>query len=194
MTRRGSTTKYLEVGDVLKTHPSEGYWGCAVVLSCRGKTERFNPMCHIGITTVVFTHDYRFEELDTSKLEILTSDVEIRVAPYQYIHSRRKTCIGLYASKVNSHVNVIGRIGRSEARRIYPHRLAYRVGDGANGGWPFYGPVRASLGHEAVGEWRSVHDRASWEKDIAAAEKSFEEMFSRLAREAREKRKRKNSK
>ena len=159
----------------LKTHPFDGYWGCAIVLTTRGRKERFDPMCHIGITTAVFTHDYQFGELDTSRLEILTSDVQIRAGPHQHIHGPQETCIGIYASKVNSYVNVIG---RTEALCVYPHRLTYRVGDGANGGWPFCGPVRASLGYEAVHEWRSVHDWASaGRRFIAAAEKSTEEMF-----------------
>ncbi|MCU1288047.1 MAG: hypothetical protein JWN60_276, partial [Acidobacteria bacterium] len=46
--------KLLQKGDVIKTNPREGFWGCAVVISEREKTKERDPMCHIAITQVVF--------------------------------------------------------------------------------------------------------------------------------------------
>ncbi len=46
----------LNKGDVIKTVPMEGYWGCALVLSSRDKVDGFDPMCHIAITPLIFRH------------------------------------------------------------------------------------------------------------------------------------------
>lgn len=80
-------------------------------------------------------------------------------------------------------------IARVDTRRIYCEPLAYDVGDGAGEGWPLCGPVSASLGSDAVIAWRSVLDREQWEKDGVASHQSTEEILSRLAAEAKDKRK-----
>jgi hypothetical protein len=175
--RQTAKPKVFACGDVVKTHPFDGYWGCALVLTARDKTEEFNPMCHIGITPVVFTRDYKFQELDISTLTIMECETEIRVGPYTYAPLRRAKCIGIYARKINSSVNLIGNIDVSS---IIPNQLSFEVGDGTNGGWPLCGPVSASLGCEAVHAWRSVHDRTTWLSDVVAARKSHEEMLLRL--------------
>ena len=172
-----STNSLLSLGDVLRTHPLDGYWGCAIVLTVREKTEQFDPMCHIGITTAVFRHEYGFGEINPSNLTILQHDQEIRIAPYTYRPLGKETCIGIYSRKVTPAVAVIGSVDPSS---IYPARLKFVAGDSTDGGWPFCGKIDSSLGYEAVHLWRAENDREAWLKDIAAAEKSHEEMLVRL--------------
>src|SRR5512143_1812302 len=74
----------LRRGDVIKTHPREGYWGCAVVLTEPHAVEGLRPMCHIGITPLVFDHEYAWAEIEGRELSILEFDREVRIAPNNY--------------------------------------------------------------------------------------------------------------
>ena len=178
--------KLLEIGDVLKTNPVDGYWGCALVLSVRGKTEEFDPMCHIAVTSTVFRRDYELSDLDVPTLAILEFDRQARVGPNEYVPLRHETAIGIYARKHTDAVNVVGNI---DVSFITPDPLTFDVGNGSDGGWPLCGPVEKSLGYEAVHAWRAVHDRENWLADIDAARKSHEALMERLAEERRSKRK-----
>ena len=171
MATRKPTRKHMQAGDLLKTSPVEGYWGCAVVLTHRGKTEEFAPMCHIALTQLVLRHDYAFEELDVASLEVLEFDRQIRIGPNEYASLRRETCIGIYASRLNANVVLVG---TADPGQIYPAAPSWDVGDGTGNGWPLCGPVSASLGSEAVIAWRRVHDRVQWEADVAASRKATE--------------------
>jgi hypothetical protein len=172
-----SKNNLLSFGDVLRTCPREGYWGCAVVLTARDKTKQFHPMCHIGITTSVFTHEYSFAELKVADLEVLQFDRQIRVAQNTYKPFRKETCIGIYSRIIIPPVVVIGNIDPSQ---IYPFPLEFIAGDTTDGGWPFCGKIPQSLGSEAIHWWREEHDSEAWQKEIAEAEKSHEEMLIRL--------------
>ena len=183
MGSKRSARRHLDAGDVLKTSGFDGYWGCAVVLTNRGKTAEFDPMCHIGITAAVYHHDFSFDELDLSALSILEFDVQIRVGPHRYSWLRRETCIGIYASRMNDHTHVIGRI---DPHRVYTRPLSFDVGDGSGDGWPLCGPVSDSLGNEAVISWRQTHDREEWERELAAHHQLTEDLELRLSEEARE--------
>lgn len=175
----------LETGDVLKTHPFEGYWGCALVLTAREKVDRSDPMCHIGITSAIFRHDYAFDELDLPNLKILQIDRKYRAAPNTYVPLHRETCIGIYSRKINSSVN---RIGKIDISSFIPCKLLFEAGNGSDGGWPFCGSVSKWLGSDAVHAWRAVNDREQWLLDMAAADKSHEDMLIRIKEEGRQKR------
>ncbi len=172
-----SKTKLLSVGDVLRTNPREGFWGCAVVLTARDKTAEFDPMCHIGITTSVYTHEYSFEELNVSELEILRRERQMRVAPHEYKSLGTETCIAVYSRRINPATIVVGNVDPSP---LHGAPLQFIAGNTTDGGWPFCGKIDASLGNEAVHSWRAEHDRDAWQKDIAQAERSHEEMLLRL--------------
>jgi hypothetical protein len=176
MTRKGRS-KSLVLGDVLRTHPFDGYWGCAIVLTVRDKTNEFGPMCHIGITPIVFTQEFDFDDLNDSAFEILRFNRSVRVAPYSYASDGQATCIGVYSRRITPSVVVIGNIDPSS---VHSASLKFVAGNGADGGWPFCGKVEESLGGEAVHSWRVEHDREQWVADIAEAEKSHEEMLMRL--------------
>ncbi|MCL2309088.1 MAG: hypothetical protein FWC42_02270 [Proteobacteria bacterium] len=184
MDKRATKYEYLEASDVLKTTPFDGYWGCTLVLTASDQ-ENGARLCYIGITPLVFTHDYQFEDIETSNLTILGANIEIRVAPNQYAHLRRSPCIGIYGRVKTPNTKVIGRI---DVNHVYPHPLTYQIGNGADRGWPLYGVVPASLGTEAVHEWRAIHDTENLAADIAAAQASHEQMLSHLASKSRGKR------
>ena len=160
--------KLLEVGDVIKTNPFEGFWVCSLVLSAREKTKDFNELCHIAVTNSVFTHDFDISEIDRADQIILYKENRNGI---------KVPCINIYASRIKSGIEVMGNIDVSV---LYKNPLAFEIGDGSDGGWPSCGPVSKSIGYEAIHQWRSINDRDQWLLDIKDAEKSHEEMLQRL--------------
>jgi hypothetical protein len=79
--------KLLHHGDVLKTHPYDEYWGCAVVLAVKDATSDRDPMCLIGITDFVRQRGYLFDEIELRALRILKFDREMRVGLNDYAKS-----------------------------------------------------------------------------------------------------------
>jgi hypothetical protein len=160
--------KNVEKGDLLKTNPLEGYWVCSLVLGTRDKTSDFDAMCHIAVTNAVFDHDFDVSEIDLTNLKIIhVTNYEGKVVP----------CINIYASKLKKDIEVIGKL---EPSSYYSEPLEFKIGNGSDGGWPQCGPLKKSLGYEAVHQWRSVNDKEAWLNDIASAEKSHKEMLERL--------------
>ena len=160
--------KFLEVGDVIKTNPFEGFWVCSLVLSSREKTKDFNGLCHIAVTNLVFTHDFAISEIDSADHMILHRENRIGITV---------PCINVYASRIKPGIEVIGNI---DVSALYKKPLTFEIGDGSEGGWPSCGPVSKSIGFEAIHQWRSINDRVQWILDIKDAEKSHEEMLQRL--------------
>lgn len=162
-------SKNLEIGSVLKTNPSSGYWVCSLALSARPKSTNFVAMSHVAVTNIVFEHDFEFSDIDLESMKILYQD-------------KSKPCIGIYASKLVKDVEVIGKINPEDYFGI---SLSFEIGNGVDGGWPLCGPLKKSLGFEAVHKWRSVHDKDSWLNDLKEAEKSHIEMIERLKHESK---------
>jgi hypothetical protein len=161
-------TRYIEKGDLIKSNPLDGFWVCSVVLTSRGKTNDFAPMCHVAITNAVFEHDFSEEDIDWLNIRVIPVTTYLDVQP---------PCIGMYASKVGKDIEVIGKM---DVNRLYSHTLAFEIGNGSDGGWPQCGAMTKSLGFEAVHQWRSINDRDTWLRDIQRAEKSHLEMLKRL--------------
>ncbi len=158
----------VEKGDLLKTNPMNGYWVCSVVLSACDSTKDFDAMSHIAVTNGVFKHDFNASEITINKLRIIeVTNHEDKTVP----------CIGIYTSKLTTEVEVIGRI---EVESFCQLSLKFEVGNGSDGGWPLCGPLRNSLGYQAIHQWRAIHDREKWLNDIKKAEKSHQEMIERL--------------
>jgi hypothetical protein len=63
--------KLFNKGDVILTNPEDGYWGIAIVLSEREKTERFYPQCHIAITSILSNVKLGIDDLDHNELKPL---------------------------------------------------------------------------------------------------------------------------
>ncbi|MEK7413156.1 MAG: hypothetical protein AAB263_07550 [Planctomycetota bacterium] len=155
--KRKPKSKLLATGDVIKTHPREGYWGCAVVLNLRVKTKEFNPFCHIGITPLVFQHDYEWSDIADIPLSIVEFDRGIRLIPGKYF-TRRETCIGIYDARPHPDLPVIGRV---DPTTVFSGPLDFdQIGDATKDKWPLCGRVGADLGYEAVLVWKKHHNVA----------------------------------
>ncbi|HEY6019512.1 MAG TPA: hypothetical protein VIY48_06315 [Candidatus Paceibacterota bacterium] len=177
--------KLLNKGDLIKTNPKNGYWGCAVVISEREKTDESDPMCHIAITDVIFRHDYVVGEIDTSKLRAMEFQRWIRLKPNEE-YSRTETLIGVYSRKIKVPINIIGSI---DPTGIYQGPLPFEPNHGLDVKWPLCGNVTNSLGMEAVISWRRVHDKEALEKEILAARIESDAVMAKIKEENREKRK-----
>ena len=181
--KRSRKPNPLRRGDVIKTHPREGYWGCAVVLTDPHKQKDLLPLCHIGITPIVMRHDYVWAEIEAAELSILEFDRGVRTAPHTY-PTRRETCIGLYTSHPHPHLPIIGSVDPS---RVFTASLTFEVGNGTDGRYPLCGRIAPQLGSEAVISWMRVHDPAQWQLVVDAARESYERKSATLKEEEREK-------
>ena len=184
----------LKPGDVIRTHPGRGYWGCAIVLSARDSTAQFHPMCHIGTTTLIRPRRYSWKSIDPAELEIASLVHDVRVAPNEYYRAPTAcVCIGIYTLKSANGLDIIGRV---DPKDIYQHPLAFKVGDGTSGAFPLCGPIPDDLGHEAVIIWRRAHDAVRLEqearKDMEWFE-NYEEQRLAAARQTRKSRTASNS-
>ncbi len=175
----------LTSGDVIKTHPTEGFWGCSVVLNTRGRTEYFNPMCLIGITPVIFRQDFTWQEIANYPLKVLEFDRDINLMP-NIVATRRETCIGCYDSRLHPDLSVIGSV---DVHQVFQGSLDFEpVGDGTQGRWPLCGRITTGLGMEAVTAWRRENDREQWLLELGANRRDHWELMARLKQEEREKR------
>jgi len=175
-------------GEVLRTEPRPGYWGCVVVLSETQKTAEFHPRFHVGVTPVVVRHEFGLSDIDLDQFRILRCTDEIRVGPDRYVPRATRTCSGIYTAKARGDIFVLGKI---DPLRVYDAPLTLEVGDGTNGNFPLCGPLRKEIGWEAVIEWRRVHDAQAFSREVVEARAQFEVTEAmRLA----EQRKRRNSK
>lgn len=158
-------------GDLLQTEPRPGYWGCAVVLSAFPGTQELHPSFHIGITPIVLRHDYALSEIDTTSLSILRFSRGVRVAPLTYTTRNQEVCIGIYTARSQLDLRVLGTV---DSKTLYTAPLTLAVGDGTGGDFPLCGPLRRSIGSEAVVAWRRVHDTEAFEREANEAKIQFE--------------------
>ena len=175
----------LNKGDVIRTNPREGFWGCAVVLSEREKTKEFDPMCHIAITSLVLQHNYDFSELDTNNLEVLEYDRHYRLKPNEEF-TQKKTAIGVYMRKINIPLDIIGNIDPSN---IYNGLLPFDPLVGLKVTFPICGTVTEYLGMEAVNNWRSINDKEALEKERLESNQRHDALMAKIKEENREKQK-----
>lgn len=180
----------LEIGAVIRTNPSVGFWGCAIVLSAFDETyEPFelHPTCHIGVTDFISRTIFEADTLDFSSLEILTFTPKIRVGPCEYAEMRPRKCIGIYTVTTATRLDVISKI---EPTMIYGRPLTLEIGDGTDGTYPLCGPLPDYLGQEAVVAWRRVHDRDRLAAEEHATLERFEAFEQKRLEESRRKRER----
>ena len=174
----------LRRGDVIKTHPRDGYWGAAVVLTEPHEMEGLRPMCHIGVTPLIRDHDYTWAEIEGAELAILDFDRGVRLAPGSY-GTRRETCIGLYTSDPHPLLPVIGSV---DPTRVFPTSLTFEVGDATNGTYPLCGPIAPHLGSEAVASWLRAHNPSQWQAERDAARERYERLAATIKEDERQKR------
>jgi hypothetical protein len=176
--------KLLQKGDVIKTNPREGFWGCAVVISEREKTKERDPMCHIAITQVVFQHDYDFSELDTSKLKVMDFIRQYRLKPDEEF-SKKETLIGVYSRKIKIPINIIGNIN---TEHIYSGPLPFEPYYNLKVTFPLYGNITRNFGSEAIISWRRINDKDALDKEMIEADKKHDTLIAKIKEKEREKR------
>jgi hypothetical protein len=138
--------KAFEQGDVIRTNPKEGYWGIAVVLSEKEKTEEFLPMCHIAITPLVFTHEVQFEDLDLAELKPLEFKRVYKHIPDETLY-KMETLIGVYTRRNKAKLHVIGMVDPS---KVYSGPLPFSPDYGLEVTWPLCGDTSQRLGSDAI--------------------------------------------
>ena len=148
-------TKLFNKGDVILTNPEEGFWGIAVVLSERGKTPEFSPMCHIAITPLIFQREVEFSELNVDDLVPLEFERE-----YTFEKQKRKpkpfskieTCIGVYTRSNKANFKVIGNIN---PEKVYNGELPFEPLIDLEVTFPICGHAEKFwLGREAFITWQ----------------------------------------
>jgi hypothetical protein len=142
--------KLFNEGDVILTNPAEGFWGIAVVLSEREKTENFYPMCHIAITSIICKHKIEFRELKIEELKPLEFE---RVFALKNVEefSKIETCIGVYTRRNKANLEVIGKIN---PKITYEGPLPFEPMYDLEIKWPLCGDTNESLGREAYITWK----------------------------------------
>ena len=181
---RSRKNAVLRRGEVLKTHPRDGFWGCAVVLSDPHPFDGLRPMCHIGVTPWILQHDFEWSAIADKDLCILEFERGVRTGPGEY-RARRDTCIGLYTAKAHPLLPVIGSV---DPTRVFRKPLTFEVGDGTDGKYPLCGPVAEHLGSEAVSAWLRVHDPDRWQAERDESGNRYERLSEAIREEEREKR------
>ena len=137
----------LKRGDVLRTHPRDGYWGWVVVLGVRAATRELHPTCLLGLTPWVFEHEYGFAELEHDR------PVFLQEAGHPVL--RLYTCKRLVG---------VTRIGTFDLGGVDHPKVSFEPGE-----WrPLCGPLDRLVGREAVLAWRKLHDSERLEAEIAA--------------------------
>ncbi len=167
----------LQLGDVIRTNPCVGWYGCAVVLAEWEKTEQFVPLCHIGIVDLAVKYKFELSETNISDLRILKIMQNIRMSTGEYASLREAACIGIYARKIDASIDVIGNI---EISGFWNRPLDLEVGDGSENAFPLCGKIPSNLGYEAVNQWREVNDKDNWIIECDEARRSHQEMLERL--------------
>jgi len=145
-----SKTKLFNKGDVILTNPEEGFWGIAIVLSEREKTENFYPMCHIAITSVIVQHEIDFNELINVDLKPIEFERNYNLKNRESF-SKTETCIGVYTRRNKENFKIIGSINPNV---IYNGPLPFDPIYGLEITWPIYGDADKYLGREAYINWK----------------------------------------
>jgi hypothetical protein len=144
--------KLFNEGDVILTNPAEGFWGIAVVLSEREKTENYHPMCHIAITPIISRHKIEFNELKIEDLKPLEFE---RVYALKNVDefTKTETFIGVYTRKNKENFEVIGSIN---PKAVYDGPLPFEPRHDLEIKWPLCGEPTKLLGREAYITWKKL--------------------------------------
>ena len=179
----------LRTGDVIRTNPSNGYWGCAVVLSTFDCPIDREARCHIGVTPIVMRHEFTWSELDPEMLHILRFEMHYRPNP-DVFGRKMETCITAYPNTRQPRLDIIASV---DASSVYSGLLRRGVGGGEDGKFPLGSGIGTDLGMEAVISWRRVNDKDAFEAEIAASNAAYFAYEAERLRRAREKAKRRKS-
>lgn len=164
----------LNSGDVIRTHPQRGFWGCAVVLSAQDSTDDFYPCCHIATLVLIRKRKYSWKSVSPGDLKIVNLTRDVRAAPYEYIEdSTSRLSIGIYSLKKIDGLDIIANV---DPLQIYSKPLSFDVGDGSNGAFPLCGPIKGFTGNDAVINWRKLNEQEKFEVEAKESKQQFEAM------------------
>lgn len=176
----------LRPGLVIRTQPRAGYWGCVVVLTARDSTKELDPACHLATAVLIRREKYEWSSVEPHELAIVTWRSNVRVGPNDYrLDPRVRTSIGIYTVRSADGLDIVGDV---DPLAIHPHPLTFDVGDGTAGKYPLCGPIKPSLGSEAVVAWRALHEPELMERENVESRADFEAYEAKRLAEARAKR------
>ena len=174
---KSSKSIVLNKGDVIKTNPQNGYWGCALVLDVQEHNDEFQPLCLIAVTDFISKEDFSFDQLPLEKLSVLNIERSLRVGVNEYCDDGKAVCIEIHTRRMKSGQEVIGRIEN------FPFKmpvLTYEVGDGKGLGYPLCGPITASLGFQAVIAWRKANEKEAFLMDVKDFRQKTEDVLRKV--------------
>lgn len=174
---KSSKSVILNKGDVIKTNPQNGYWGCALVLNVREHNDEFQPLCLIAVTDFISKEDFSFAQLPVEKLSVLNIERSLRVGVNEYCDYGKEVCIEIHTRRMKSGQEVIGRIEN------FPFKmpvLTYEVGDGKGLEYPLCGPITASLGFQAVIAWRKANEKEAFQSDVQDSRQKTEDVLRKV--------------
>jgi len=162
--RPAPASKLFSKGDVILTNPAPGFWGIAAVLSERGRTPDFLPMCHIAITPLLFQKEAFFSELDADGLVPLVFDrnytfsLEKRKSRKTEPFTVKEMCIGVYTRRNKVPFKIIG---KTDPEAVYAGPLPFEPLYGSEVTFPLYGDAKKDLGYEAYIHWKRNNNRGT---------------------------------
>ena len=159
----------FKVGDVIRTNPRDGFWGCAVVLDNHLAPDTLRDRCHIAITGTVRHAPFNLKEL--TDIELVVLEFERHYRPKSDVFgSRLETCITKYPNVRPGEIELIGNVSTT---LVYRGPLSPTIGPGA-GEFPLGSAVDLKrLGTEAVINWRRLNDQAALTAEVAAADAAY---------------------
>jgi hypothetical protein len=157
----------LQPGNVIRTNPDDGYWGCAIVLDRFSLSPMFpkSEACHIATTGLVKRSFYELADVDASELKPLLFEQHYQPTRDSPLYVKTVTCIEKYALLGKHQVDVIGTI---DPLQIYGGPLSTTFGN-FPGGFPLRMKIDRYLGNQAVIAWRRKYDREAWDAKVAAS-------------------------
>ncbi|MBQ2548442.1 MAG: hypothetical protein II558_06005 [Treponema sp.] len=162
---KSSKSIVLNKGDVIKTNPQNGYWGCALVLDVQEHNDEFQPLCLIAVTDFISKEDFSFDQLPLEKLSILNIERSLRVGEGRYCDDGKEVCIEIHTRRMKSGQEVIGRMDNFPFEMP---KLTYEVGDGKG------------LGYQAVIAWRKANEKEAFLMDVKDFRQKTEDVLRKV--------------
>lgn len=134
-------------GDVILTNPEPGFYGIAVVLDTREKTEDFLPMCHIAITPLLFQKEITMNDIDLSLLKPHIFQRYYQMNEKLVVPYRKELLIHIYTTRNKVNLPIIGKVN---PKMVYDEPLLWQPQEDR---FHLCGDADLFLGREAYIQW-----------------------------------------
>jgi hypothetical protein len=174
----------LKPGDVIRTHPQRGYWGCAVVLDriqvALAPTVKVDAAL-IAITNAVRLKPFELADLVPAEMKVLIFERHYQPTADGPVYKKREMSIAKYPIRKGNKAALVKVIGSLDPSRIYEGPRSGRIAK-APGEFPLMGSdINSFLGNEAAITWRRKYDkRASEAFDARQTALTFKREDERL--------------